>query len=49
MGKHTANSIFDLIRIDIWVPTRHLNIIGARLFLIIVDDFSKGTWPFYAK
>ena len=35
---------FQLIHMDVWGPYRVANVTGARLFLTIVDDFTRSTW-----
>ena len=37
---------FDLLHVDIWGPYRTTTYDGYKLFLSIVDDFSRGTWIF---
>lgn len=36
--------IFELIHFDVWGPYRTPSYSGARYFLTIVDDFSRGVW-----
>jgi len=38
--------MFELLHIDIWGPYRVANYDGFKLFLSIVDDFSRATWVF---
>lgn len=42
----TTVAPFDLLHIDLWGPYSIESIIGAKYFVIIVDDFSKTTWTF---
>ena len=37
---------FELLHVDIWGPYRIPTYDGFRLFLSIVDDFTRGTWIF---
>ena len=36
--------MFELLHIDIWGPYRIATYDGFKLFLSIVDDFSRATW-----
>lgn len=36
--------IFELIHVDIWGPYQTPSHSGARYFLTIVDDYSRGLW-----
>ncbi|CAH9090143.1 unnamed protein product [Cuscuta epithymum] len=40
---------FELIHCDIWGPYRCDSISGARYFLSIVDDFTRGVWVYLMK
>ena len=37
---------FELLHVDIWGPYRTSTYDGFRLFLSVVDDFTRGTWIF---
>ncbi|KAG7553171.1 Reverse transcriptase RNA-dependent DNA polymerase [Arabidopsis thaliana x Arabidopsis arenosa] len=41
-----TTEIFQLIHCDVWGPYRTPSSSGARYFLTIVDDFSRGVWLF---
>ncbi|PWA93616.1 hypothetical protein CTI12_AA069020 [Artemisia annua] len=41
-----ANSLFELIHIDVWGPYRHTTINKCKYFLTIVDDHSRATWTY---
>lgn len=40
---------FNLIHSDIWGPSRVLNVIGSRWFVIFVDDHARVTWIYLMK
>ncbi|CAH9144815.1 unnamed protein product [Cuscuta epithymum] len=40
---------FEMIHCDIWGPYRCDSISGARYFLSIVDDFTRGVWVYLMK
>jgi transposase InsO family protein len=45
--SHTCiESLFDIIRCDIWGPFSINSINGSRFFLTIVDDHSRFTWVY---
>ena len=41
-----ANKVFELLHVDIWGPYRTTTYDGFKLFLSIVDDYSRTTWVF---
>ena len=41
-----ANKVFELLHVDIWGPCRTTTYDGFKLFLSIVDDYSRATWVF---
>ena len=44
LSNNKTTDIFEMIHCDIWGPYRVPSHSGARYFLTIVDDFSRGTW-----
>ena len=42
-SDNRASECFELIHCDIWGPYRTESVMGARYFLSIVDDASRGT------
>lgn len=44
-----TNDCFDLIHCDVWGRHNEASSTGAHSFLIIVDDFSGGTWVYHMK
>ncbi|KAK9677312.1 hypothetical protein RND81_11G135600 [Saponaria officinalis] len=41
-----ATKCFELLHMDVWGPYKTPTLTGARSFLTIVDDHSRGTWTF---
>ncbi|GKB56175.1 putative RNA-directed DNA polymerase, partial [Tanacetum coccineum] len=41
-----ATSKFELVHMDVWGPYHHPTLNKCKLFLIIVDDFSRATWTY---
>ena len=39
-----SSNFFELIHVDLWGPYRTPSHSGARYFLTIVDDYSRGVW-----
>lgn len=46
ISENKTKQIFDLIHCDLWGPYRTPTHSGARFFLTIVDDYSRGGWVF---
>lgn len=46
LSSITTKAPFELLHVDIWGPYSVTSISGARYFLTIVDDFSRGVWTF---
>ena len=44
LSMNKSSHIFELIHVDLWGPYRTPSHSGARYFLTIVDDFSRGVW-----
>ena len=44
ISENKTKRIFDLIHCDLWGPYRTPTHSGARYFLTIVDDYSRGVW-----
>ena len=44
-----SSSTFELVRSDVWGPSRVPCIKGFRYFLLVVDDFSRMTWLYLLK
>ena len=44
LSNNKTTDTFEMIHCDIWGPYRVPSHSGARYFLTIVDDFSRGTW-----
>ena len=44
ISENKTKGIFDLIHCDLWGPYRIPTHSGARYFLTIVDDYSRGVW-----
>ena len=44
-----ANSVFDLIHVDIWGPCTVTSMNGDKYFLTIVDNHSRFTWLYIMK
>jgi len=42
-----SQSAYDLIHVDIWRPFSSPSILGHKIFLTIIDDFSRYTWIFF--
>ena len=60
LGKHTrvplpkhleqqTKSLFKLVHIDIWGPSRTESTLGFRYFVTFIDDNSHYTWLFLLK
>ncbi|XP_056697354.1 uncharacterized protein [Spinacia oleracea] len=45
-SDNKANSMFELVYIDLWGPYKTISSCGAKYFLTIVDDFSRGVWVY---
>jgi len=45
-SDHVSKHMFELIHIDIWGPTKVTSIHCHKVFLIVVDDFSRYTWVY---
>ncbi|GJV13453.1 cysteine-rich receptor-like protein kinase 8 [Tanacetum coccineum] len=41
-----ANVMFELVHIDVWGPSHHPTVNKCKIFLTIVDDFSRATWTY---
>ncbi|CAH9112219.1 unnamed protein product [Cuscuta epithymum] len=48
-GGIKTTRCFELIHCDIWGPYRCDSISGARYFLSIVDDYTRGVWVYLMK
>jgi len=46
ISENKASNCFDLIHCDIWGGYRVKSLSGARYFLTIVDDASRGVWVY---
>ena len=46
LSENKATSCFDLLHCDIWGAYKVESLCGARYFLTIVDDASRGTWVY---
>jgi len=44
-----SSFMFELVRSDVWGPTRVLSSKGFRYFLLFIDDFSRMTWLYLLK
>lgn len=44
ISENKRKGVFDLIHCDLWGPYRTPTHSGARYFLTIVDDYSRGVW-----
>lgn len=44
ISSNKANELFELVHIDLWGAYKVPSSCGARYFLTIVDDFSRGVW-----
>lgn len=44
ISMNKTSKIFELIHVDLWGPYRTPAYSGARYFLTIVDDYSRGVW-----
>ena len=44
ISENKTKGIFDMVHCDIWGPYRTPTHSGARYFLTIVDDYSRGVW-----
>lgn len=42
----SSENVFDLMHIDTWGPYGNPTYDGCRYFLIIIDNFSRGTWTY---
>nr|AWW15216.1 putative polyprotein [Leavenworthia alabamica] len=49
LSMNKTSKIFDMIHVDLWGPYRTPSHCGARYFLTIVDDFSRGVWLYLLK
>nr|XP_043620989.1 uncharacterized protein LOC122592753 [Erigeron canadensis] len=49
LSDHTSKAIGDLVHIDLWGPYRVTSREGYKLFLTIVDDFSRAVWVYILK
>lgn len=48
-SMNKAEFSFQLVHCDLWGPYRESSITGARYFLTIVDDYSRGTWIYLLR
>ncbi|GJW00936.1 cysteine-rich receptor-like protein kinase 8 [Tanacetum coccineum] len=39
-----ANVMFELVHMDVWGLYNHFTVNKCKLFLKVVDDFSRATW-----
>jgi len=46
LSSSRANKAFKLLHVDIWGPYRVSTYDGYKLFLSIVDDYTRATWIF---
>ncbi|KAL1215124.1 Retrovirus-related Pol polyprotein from transposon TNT 1-94 [Cardamine amara subsp. amara] len=46
LSNNKTWEIFEMVHCDIWGPYRIPSHSGARYFLTIVDDYSRGTWVY---
>lgn len=44
-----ANKVLELVHIDECLPIKTLSMVGAKYFLIFIDDFSKKVWLYLLK
>jgi len=44
LSEHKSTRLGDLIHLDVWGPSRVPTLDGFKLFLKIVDDFTRATW-----
>lgn len=44
ISENNASSLFELVHIDLWGPYKVPSSCGAKYFLTIVDDYSRGVW-----
>ena len=49
VSENKASGLFDLVHIDLWGSYRVPSSCGARYFLTIVDDFSRGVWIYLLR
>ena len=49
LSSNKTRSVFEKIHCDVWGPYRTVASSGARYFLTIVDDFSRGVWLYLMK
>jgi len=49
ISNNKTTEIFEMIHCDIWGPYCEPSSSGARYFLTIVDDYSRGTWLYLMK
>lgn len=49
VSDNKASRCFELIHCDIWGPYSELSLSGARYFLTIVDDYSRGVWVYLLR
>ena len=48
-SESISNSIFELIRSDVWGPSPVASIGGSRYFVVFIDDYSRYSWIFPMK
>ena len=49
LSESKAIKPFDLVYFDLWGPFLVLSVIGARYFLLFIDDYSRFTWFYLLK
>ena len=49
LGVHSSSKLGELIHLDVWSPYKWSTGEGYRIFLTILDDFTRATWVFLLK
>ncbi|GJX29663.1 ribonuclease H-like domain-containing protein [Tanacetum coccineum] len=49
LSDHKTSSLANLVHLDVWGPYKVTGRDGFRLFLTIVDDYSRAVWLFLLK